>query len=476
MRQAARQLSRSLTKPASVVPIARMSTATATGLESFWMPFTDNVNFKENPRKIFERAEGAYFYLEDGTPIMDGMSGLWCCNAGHGQPRIVEAIREQASKLDFAPSFYTSHKLPFAFSEKILEMLPGRDFTQVFFTMCGSTAVDSALKMALQYQKARGQGSKVRFIGRQRGYHGVGFGGISVGGIVSNRKGFAGNMLPFVDHIAHTDCRAENAFTKGQPAYGQHLADDLETVIALHDASTIAAVIVEPVSGSTGVLPPPTGYLERLRAICDKHDILLIFDEVITGFGRLGTSFATEKFNVTPDMITCAKGLTNAAAPAGAVITRSHVFDTIQRAAHKGVNGHAIEFSHGYTYSGHPIAMAAGVAAQEVFKEQQIFENSASLAPYFEEKLHTLKGLPHVVDIRNIGMMGGVEFEVPEGTSPSARSMDVFDRCFEKGVLLRFTGATVPLSPPLICDKSDIDHIVDTLKESILESAEHCKV
>lgn len=325
-----------------------MSTQQRASRSGFWMPFTDHDRFRSEA-KVFSRAKGVNYYTPEGREIYDGMSGLWCVNAGHGQPKIVKAIQEQAETLDFAPSFNTGHELPTQFAQKVLDLLPGRNFEEVFFTMCGSTAVDTALKIALQYYRARGEGHRVRFIGRERGYHGVGFGGISVGGIMPNRKAFSSQLLPFVDHICHTHSLKDMAFSKGQPTWGAHLAEDLERVISLHDASTVAAVIIEPVFGSTGVVPPPVGYLERIREICTKHGVLLIFDEVITGFGRLGASFGTEKFNVTPDMITCAKGLTNAAVPAGAVICQGHIFDSIYEAAHRNP-GTQIEFFHGYTY------------------------------------------------------------------------------------------------------------------------------
>lgn len=436
------------------------------------MPFTDHQRFKQHA-KIFERAQGVYYYTPEGREIFDGMSGLWCVNAGHGQPKIVKAIQDQAAKLDFAPSFSTGHDSPKEFTKKILELLPNRGFSEVFYTMCGSTAVDTAMKIALQYYRGKGEGQRVRFIGRERAYHGVGFGGISIGGIMPNRKAFSGAMLPSVDHIAHTHSIPDMAFSKGQPDWGKHLAEDLERVIALHDPSTIAAVFIEPVAGSTGVLVPPKGYLERIREICTKHGILLVFDEVITGFGRLGASFAVEKFNVTPDMITCAKGLTNAAVPAGAVITKSHVFDTIYKAAHSQPDVQ-VEFFHGYTYSAHPLAMAAGIATLDVYKEQKIFENAAKMAPYWEELIHSLRGLPHVVDIRNIGLMGAVEF-APVAGAPFRRSMDIFDRIFKHGALVRIAGSGFSCSPPLVSEKKHLERFVEILAKAIKESAEHVK-
>jgi len=389
-------------------------------------------------------------------------------------PKIIEAITKQVNKLDFAPSFNTSHKSAFEFSDKIInELLPNTNFKEVFFTMCGSTAVDTALKIALAYYRARGEGSRVRFIGRERGYHGVGFGGIGVGGILPNRKAFSGNSLPFVDHIPHTHSLKDMAYSRGLPTWGKHLAEELERLVLFHDPSTIAAVIIEPVAGSTGVLVPPEGYLKRIREICTKHDILLIFDEVITGFGRVGGSFATTKYNIQPDIITCAKGLTNGVMPAGAVICHGDIFDTMQKQAHKAP-GTQVEFFHGYTYSAHPLAMAAGIATLDVYREQKIFENVDNLAPYFEESLHKLKGLPYVVDIRNCGFMGAVEFEAIPGF-PIKRVLDIFNRCFEKGVFVRSTGSVIALSPPLVCEKKHIDQIVDTLRASILESAANLK-
>lgn len=321
---------------------------TQTSLEHYWMPFTNNRNFKKNP-KLFVRSEGVYYYTEEGKPILDGMSGLWCCNAGHGNRKIIEAIKEQTEKMAFAPSFQTSHMGAFKMAQKMLELLPNTSFNQVFFTMCGSTAVDTAMKIALAYHKARGESSRVRFIGRERGYHGVGFGGISVGGISPNRKAFSSALLPFVDHLPHTHSLQNMAFSKGMPKWGKHLADTLESITNLHDPSTIAAVIIEPVQGSTGVVIPPEGYLQRIREICDKYGILLIFDEVITGFGRTGASFGAKRFNVEPDMICCAKGLTNGMMPAGAVISNKKIYDSMMHTANS--DGSTIEFFHGYTYS-----------------------------------------------------------------------------------------------------------------------------
>lgn len=440
--------------------------------EGFWMPFTDHSRFKTEA-KIFERANGPYYYTPEGREVFDGISGLWCVNAGHNQPKIVKAIQDQAGKMDFAPSFNTGHDLAHKFAQKVLGLLPDRNFKEVFFTMCGSTAIDTSMKIALAYHRARGEGQRVRFIGRERGYHGVGFGGISIGGISPNRKAFSGALLPHVDHLPHTHSLKDMAFSRGQPTWGAHLADELERIVALHDPSTIAAVFVEPVAGSTGVLPPPQGYLERIRDICTKYGILLVFDEVITGFGRLGASFGAVKFNVNPDMITCAKGLTNAAVPAGAVICQGHVFDSIYNAAHAQPDVQ-IEFFHGYTYSAHPLAMAAGLATMEVFEEQKIFENANSLAPYWEELMFSMKDLPNVVDIRNIGLMGAVELSTIPG-APIRRSMDIFDRAFKKGALVRVAGPTIAMAPPLVSTKQDLEKLISILTSAIKESAEHVK-
>lgn len=436
-----------------------------------WMPFTDHDRYKQKT-KLFKRAKGMYFYDENNREILDGAAGLWCVNAGHGQPKIVEAIQKQAATLDYAPGFNAGHEDSMKFAQKILELLPGKGYTEVFFTVCGSSAVDTAMKMALQYYRAKGEGQRVRFIGRERGYHGVNFGGISVGGIVGNRKAYSANSLPFVDHLSHTQSLKDMAFSRGLPKWGAHLADELEKLVAFHDPSTIAAVIIEPVAGATGVLPAPEGYLQRIRDICSKHGILLIFDEVITGFGRLGSPFATMKYNVSPDIITCAKGLTNASVPAGAVITQSHVFDAIHAGAHKNPEMQ-VEFFHGYTYSAHPLAMAAGLATLDVYKEQKIFENAAAMAPYWEEALHSLKGLPNVVDIRNEGLLGAVEMTPLSPTAPVKRTMDIFDRCFDHGAFIRVTGPAVAFSPPLICEKKHIDRLIDIVTRSIHESAKN---
>src|ERR1700761_3215363 len=394
-------------------------------LSSFWMPFTANRQFKTAPR-LLESAKGMYYRSTDGRDVLDGCAGLWCVNAGHGREEIVAAITQQLSKLDFAPTFQMGHPLAFEAATKVAELMP-EGLDRIFFTNSGSESVDTALKIALAYHRARGEGQRTRLIGRERGYHGVGFGGISVGGIAPNRKTFSGALLPSIDHLPHTHNLEHNAFSKGQPAWGAHLAEELERIVALHGSSTIAAVIVEPVAGSTGVLIPPQGYLQRLREICTKHGILLIFDEVITGWGRLGTPFAAQYFNVTPDLLTMAKGTNNAAAPLGAVAASAQIHDSIVNGAPGG-----IELFHGYTYSGHPIAAAAACAGVGLYEREQLFERAARMAPVFERAIHKLQGERHVIDVRNLGLVGGVELASRSG-APGARAYDVFARCFEKG-------------------------------------------
>jgi beta-alanine--pyruvate transaminase len=431
-------------------------------LEALWMPFTANRQFKKKPR-LLARAKGMHYYTPDGREILDGTAGLWCVNAGHGREKIVEAIARQAGKMDYAPGFQMGHPIQFEFASRLQAMLPG-DLDKVFFTNSGSESVDTALKIALAYHRAKGQGQRVRFIGRERGYHGVGFGGISVGGMVANRKQF-GQQLPYVDHLPHTHLPDKNRFAKGQPEHGAELADALEKLIALHDASTIAAVIVEPLAGSTGVLVPPKGYLQRLRAICDAHGILLIFDEVITGFGRLGASFAAEKFGVTPDLMTVAKGITNAAVPMGAVFARKELYDAMM-----GGPENVIELFHGYTYSGHPLACAAGLATLDIYREEDLFARADALAPYWADAVHSLKDRRNVIDIRSLGLVAGVELDPRKG-APTARAYDVLVDCFDQGLLVRTTGDTVALSPPLIVEKPQIDRIVDTLGKAIDRAA-----
>ncbi len=430
-------------------------------LESFWMPFTANRQFKKTPRMLVS-ADRMHYRTDDGRSILDGTAGLWCCNAGHNRPHIVEAIRQQAGELDYAPAFQMGHPKVFEFASKVVNIAPP-GFDHVFFTNSGSESVETALKMAIAFHRAKGNGSKFRLIGRERGYHGVNFGGISVGGIVTNRKMF-GTLLTGVDHIRHTHDLARNAFTRGEPEHGAELAEDLERLVTLHDAGTIAAVIVEPVAGSTGVLIPPKGYLKRLREICDKHDILLIFDEVITGFGRLGTPFAVDYFGVSPDIMVTAKGITNGVIPMGGVFVKSKIYDAF-------MNGpeHLIEFFHGYTYSGSPIACAAGIGTLETYKEDGLLTRAAELAPYWEEALHSLKGLPHVIDVRNIGLIGAIELQ-PIAGEPTKRAFTAFLNAFEKGILIRTTGDIIALSPPLIIEKSQIDQLVGTLSE-VLQNA-----
>jgi beta-alanine--pyruvate transaminase len=425
-------------------------------LEAFWMPFTANRAFKSRPR-LMVSAKDMHYTSVDNRQILDGTAGLWCVNAGHARPRIVEAVQAQVAKLDFAPTFQMGHPIAFELATRLTQLLSG-NFEHVFFTNSGSESVDTALKIALAYHQAKGEGRRQRLIGRERGYHGVGFGGISVGGISANRKMF-GLALNGTDHLPHTHNLEKNAYSRGQPAWGAHLADDLERLVTLHDPSTIAAVIVEPVAGSTGVLVPPKGYLERLRQICDKHGILLIFDEVITGFGRLGASFASDYFGVRPDMITCAKGLTNGTIPMGAVFCRKGIYDAFMNAPEG-----AIELFHGYTYSAHPVACAASLATLEVYREEDLFARANSLASYWEEGVHSLKGLPNVIDLRNLGLIAGIELE-PRPGKPGARAFDAFQRAYDKGLLIRVTGDIIALSPPLIVEKSHIDRIFGMLSE-----------
>jgi beta-alanine--pyruvate transaminase len=425
-------------------------------LDPFWMPFTANRAFKAAPR-IFVAASDMHYVTEDGRKILDGTSGLWCVNAGHCRPKIVEAIRKQAGTMDYSPAFQMGHPGAFRVAERVAKLAPG-DLERVFYTNSGSEAVDTALKIALAYHRARGEGHRSVLVGRERGYHGAGFGGISVGGMPANRKAF-GSLLPRVDHLAQTHNLEHNAFSRGQPAWGGHLADELESrIIPLHDASNIAAVIVEPMAGSAGVLVPPKGYLERLRQICDKHGLLLIFDEVITGFGRTGPCFAADAVGVVPDMLVIAKGLTNGTVPMGAVVARRGIYDAIVESAPPGT----IELFHGYTYSGHPLATAAAEASLDVFEEEQLFKRAQDLAPYFQEAVHSLREMPHVIDIRNMGLVAGIELE-PRAGKPTERAFKAFQKCYEKGVLIRTTGDIIALSPPLIISKAQIDELVGTL-------------
>jgi beta-alanine--pyruvate transaminase len=427
----------------------------ANDLDAFWMPFTPNRRFKAHPRMLAS-ASGMLYRTPEGREVLDATSGLWCVNAGHDRPKIREAIQKQAAELDYAPCFNMGHPLAFQFASRLAQITP-KGLDRIFFTNSGSEAVDTALKIALAYHRARGKGTKTRLIGRERGYHGVGFGGISVGGIATNRKYF-GSLLTGVDHLPHTHGVPGNLFTKGQPEHGASLADDLERIVALHDASNIAAVIVEPVAGSTGVLVPPKGYLERLRAICDKHDILLIFDEVITGFGRLGAPFAADRFGVTPDLICMAKGLTNATVPCGAVAASTRIYDAMLDGADA-----AIELFHGYTYSAHPLACAAGLATLETYQEDDLFARAAGVESYWQEAMHSLSDARHVTDIRNLGIVAGVELE-PRPGAATARAMEVFETCFDEGLLIRVTGDIIALSPPLILETAHIDRMVETLR------------
>jgi len=427
-------------------------------LKAYWMPFTGNRYFKENPR-IISRAEGMYCYTHDGKELLDVVAGLWCCNAGHCHPKIIEAIQEQAETLDYAMAFQLGHPKAFELANRLTEMAPsGIDYA--FFVNSGSEAVDTALKMALAYHRLCGEASRTRFIGREKGYHGVGFGGISVGGMSPNRKMF-GAMLPGVDHLPHTHNLEHNAFTNGLPEWGEHLADELENIIALHDASTIAAVIVEPVAGSAGVLLPPKGYLKKLREICDRHGILLIFDEVINAFGRTGDSFASNRFEVTPDLITTAKGLTSGTVPMGAVLAKSEIYDAFMAGPSE-----MIEFFHGYTYSGHPLAAAAGCATLDVYLDEGLFDRARSMEDKFGDALHSLKGEPNVIDVRNIGLIGAVELAPIEG-QPTTRAIDVFRTCYDNGVIIRTTGDTLAFSPPLIIKDNQIDKFIETVREAL---------
>jgi beta-alanine--pyruvate transaminase len=438
---------------------APTSPPSSQSLEELWMPFTANRAFKAKPRMLVA-AKGMYYTSADGRQILDGTAGLWCVNAGHCREEIVAAIREQAGAMDYAPPFQMGHPTAFALAEQLVKILP-RDIDHVFFGNSGSEAVDTSLKIALAYWQAKGEPQRVRFIGRARGYHGVGFGGTAVGGIEANRKQFAANLLPAVDHVPHTHDLSRNAFSRGQPEHGADFADSLEEMIEKHGAETIAAFIIEPVAGSTGVLIPPKGYLERVREICDKHGILLIFDEVITGFGRLGASFAATKFNVTPDMMTIAKGITNAAVPMGAVCVRGDIYETVVNAAAAG-----IELFHGYTYSGHPLAAAAGLATLSLYKKEGLFERAASLESYWADAFHSLRGSPHVIDVRTIGIVAGIELE-PRSGAPGARAFETFLKAFDAGVMVRSTGDTIALSPPLIVEKSQIDQIVSTIASTL---------
>ncbi len=422
-------------------------------LESYWLPFTPNRAFKRAPR-LFARAKDMHYYTPEGRAVLDGTAGLWCSNAGHCRDPIVKAIQRQAEELDYSPAFQFAHPKAFELASRIAALAPG-DLNRVFFCNSGSEAVDTALKIALAYHNVRGEGARTRLIGRERGYHGVGFGGISVGGIVTNRK-FFGSLLTGVDHLPATYSREQQAFTKGEPDWGAHLADELERIVALHDASTIAAVIVEPMAGSTGVLPPPKGYLQKLRAICDRHGILLIFDEVITGFGRLGYAFAAERYGVTPDMIVFAKGVTSGAVPMGGVIARDCLYEAFMRGPE-----YVIELFHGYTYSAHPLACAAGLATLDLYRDEKLFDRAKALEPRFADAAMSLKALPGVLDIRTVGLTAGIDLASRPG-APSLRAYQSMERAFhDEGIMIRVTGETIALSPPLIVSEAQIGEIFD---------------
>ena len=432
--------------------------ANRTDLSAYWMPFTANRQFKASPRMLVS-ASGMYYRADDGHEILDGTAGLWCVNAGHARPEIAAAVHHQLMSLDYAPSFNIGHPLAFDFANQLAAIAPpGLD--RIFFVNSGSEAADTALKMAIAYHRARGEGQRIRLVGREKGYHGVGFGGISVGGLVNNRRVYP---LLTSDHLRHTHDMARNAFARGLPEHGAELADDLEQLVARHGAETIAAVMVEPVAGAGGVLPPPKGYLERLRALCDKHGILLIFDEVITGFGRLGAPFASQLFGVTPDIGTTAKGSTNATIPMGAVFASRQVHDTIVQA---GAAGATVEFFHGYTYSGHPVACAAGAATLGIYEREALFAHAAAMSPIWEDALHGLANAPHVIDIRNLGLMGAIEF-APRPGAPGARGFEAMVAAFEAGLTVRSAGDFLALSPPLIISPDQIGQIADVLRKVI---------
>jgi beta-alanine--pyruvate transaminase len=431
-------------------------------LDAFWMPFTANRQFKAQPR-LLARAQGMHYWTDDGREVLDGVAGLWCVNAGHARREITEAVTKQLSTMEFAPTFQMGHPIAFELANRLAQIAPpGLD--RIFFTNSGSESVDTALKIAIAYHRARGAGQRTRLIGREKGYHGVGFGGMSVGGMVNNRKTFGSSMLPGVDHLPHTLDIEHNAFTRGLPQWGAHLANELERLIALHDASTIAAVIVEPISGSAGVILPPAGYLKRLREICDRHEILLIFDEVITGFGRIGKPFASQAFDVTPDLMTTAKGLTNGAVPMGAVFAQRRIYDAFMQGPEN-----SIELFHGYTYSAHPVACAAALATLDIYAKEGLLTRAASLAGEWENAVHSLRGLPHVIDVRNCGLIGAVELE-PRAGKPGARAFEVFLRCFERGVMVRQTGDVIAMSPPLIIEPKQITKLIETLGSVIRDT------
>jgi beta-alanine--pyruvate transaminase len=425
-------------------------------MEAFWLPFTPNRQFKAKPR-LLSKAKGMYYWTPEGRQILDAVAGLWCVNAGHGRSEITQAVASQLETMDYAPPFQMGHPPAFALANAVVKIAP-KGLDHVFFTNSGSESVDTALKIALAYQRARGEGTRTRLIGRERGYHGVGFGGISVGGIAPNRKTWSASLIPGVDHLASTHDLAKNAFSRGMPEHGAQLAEELERIVALHDASNIAAVIIEPLAGSTGVLIPPKGYLKRIREICDRHGILLIFDEVITGFGRTGSAFAAQEFGVQPDIITVAKGLTNGCIPMGAVLVNKTIYDAFMQ----GPDG--IELFHGYTYSAHPAACAAGLATLGIYEREGLLTRAKTLAKHWEEAAHTLRGLPHVIDVRNYGLILGLELQSIAG-KVGARAFEVYTKCFERGMLIRQTADIIALSPPLIVEPAQIDQMFTTLAE-----------
>jgi len=436
-------------------------TGNAAGVDHSWLPFTPNRYFRDHAR-LLVGAEGAYYTLADGRRVFDCLSGLWCCPLGHAQPKIVEALTRQAKTLDYATAFQFANPVTLSLADRIAAMAP-EGMGRVFFTNSGSESIDTAMKIAYGFQRLRGQGARTRFIGRERGYHGVGFGGMSVGGMVANRKMFGPIMLPGVDHLPHTHNLSQMAFSKGQPTWGAHLADELERLVALHDASTIAAVIVEPMAGSTGVLAPPVGYLQKLREICTRHGIVLIFDEVITGFGRVGENFGAQRFGVTPDLITFAKGVTNGVVPMGGVLVRDEIFDTFM-----GVDAppYAVEMMHGYTYSGHPMAAAVGHAALDLLLNDGLIQRAKTLEPVLEDVVHGLKGEAGVIDLRNMGLAGGIDLEPIPG-KPGLRAMRVFERALDEGLLLRFTADTIAIGPPFISTVDELQAMGDGLRRAI---------
>jgi len=428
-------------------------------LDNFWIPFTANNAFKAEPRLLVE-ANGMYYTSDDDKKILDGIAGMWCCNAGHCHPHIVKAVQDQIATMDYATAFNMSHPKAFELAEKISQLTP-EGLDRIFFGNSGSEAVDTALKVAVAYHVSRGEGQRSRFISREKGYHGVNVGGTSVGGIPTNRKSF-GALLSGTDHLPHTWDPKEMSFSKGQPTWGLHLAEELESILTLQDASTIAGVIIEPVIGSGGVIVPPEGYLERIREICNKHGILLIFDEVITGFGRLGNSFAANRFNVCPDIITMAKGLTGAAIPMSATAFKTEIYDEIVKGSDS-----VIELFHGYTYSGHPVAAAAGLATLEVYENENLFDHALTMEPIFEEILHTLKGEKFIIDIRNLGLMGAIHFGPKDNRTAVEVASKVFKYCYENDVLVRFSGEFIVLSPALIVEEEQIKLIIETIRQGI---------